>query len=158
MLHTPADAMKKIKGLGPAKRADIVAVQELAGHLEQALKNGEMFEALQPQLEAFQRRLDPLVAAIAEQLANKASSAHATVNSPGAVVDEVQLAEVTQRLRQLLSEFDFEASDCLELHHGLLHTAYLQQFPALLAAVKTFDFDVAVERLDAAVSARAGTN
>ena len=30
LLHTPAEALKKIKGLGPAKRAEIVAVLELA--------------------------------------------------------------------------------------------------------------------------------
>ena len=30
LLHTSADALKKIKGLGPAKRAEIVAVLELA--------------------------------------------------------------------------------------------------------------------------------
>ena len=30
LLNTPADALKKIKGLGPAKRAEIVAVLELA--------------------------------------------------------------------------------------------------------------------------------
>ena len=30
LLNTPAEALKKIKGLGPAKRAEIVAVLELA--------------------------------------------------------------------------------------------------------------------------------
>ena len=30
LLHTPAEALKKIKGLGPAKRAEMVAVLELA--------------------------------------------------------------------------------------------------------------------------------
>ena len=30
LLHTPAEALKRIKGLGPAKRAEIVAVLELA--------------------------------------------------------------------------------------------------------------------------------
>ena len=30
LLHTPPDALRKIKGLGPAKRAEIVAVLELA--------------------------------------------------------------------------------------------------------------------------------
>ena len=30
LLHTPADALKSIKGLGPAKRAELVAVLELA--------------------------------------------------------------------------------------------------------------------------------
>ncbi|MDP3133306.1 MAG: hypothetical protein Q8M78_10275, partial [Burkholderiaceae bacterium] len=30
LLHTPAEALKTIKGLGPAKRAEVVAVLELA--------------------------------------------------------------------------------------------------------------------------------
>ena len=30
LLHTPAEALKAVKGLGPAKRAELVAVLELA--------------------------------------------------------------------------------------------------------------------------------
>ena len=44
LLHTSADALKKIKGLGPAKRAEIVAVLELARRaLASELKQKTMF-------------------------------------------------------------------------------------------------------------------
>ena len=44
LLHTNADALKKIKGLGPAKRAEIVAVLELARRaLASELKEKTLF-------------------------------------------------------------------------------------------------------------------
>ena len=44
LLSTPAEALKKIKGLGPAKRAEIVAVLELARRaLASQLKEKTMF-------------------------------------------------------------------------------------------------------------------
>jgi CheY-like chemotaxis protein len=133
-----------------------VTVQELAGQLEQALKTDESVAALQPRLAALQRHLDPLVTTLAARLSTTASSANTAVGPTGVVIDEVQLAEVTERLRHLLSEMDFEANDWLQRHEVLLSTAYPQRLPALLAAVKNFDFDLAIERLDAALSARAG--
>jgi CheY-like chemotaxis protein len=133
-----------------------VTVQELAGQLEQALKIDESVAALQPRLAALQRHLDPLVTTLAARLSTTASSANTAVGPTGVVIDEVQLAEVTERLRHLLSEMDFEANDWLQRHEVLLSTAYAQRLPALLAAVKNFDFDLAIERLDAALSARAG--
>ena len=66
-------------------------------------------------------------------------------------IDEVELAEVTARLRSLLSDMDSEALDCLEQHAVLLGAAYPQDFPAILEALRSFDFDQAVSRLDAAV-------
>jgi signal transduction histidine kinase/CheY-like chemotaxis protein len=133
-------------------------VQELAGQLEQALKAGESLEALQPRLLALQRCVEPLVVAIATRVAAGTSPANGTASATGAFIDEVQLAEVTEHLRQLLSEMDFEANDCLQRHHALLTAAYPLQLPAVLAAVHTFDFDLAVEQLDAAVSARTGAS
>ena len=48
LLHTSADALKKIKGLGPAKRAEIVAVLELARRaLASQLKEKTMFASPQ---------------------------------------------------------------------------------------------------------------
>ena len=48
LLNTPADALKKIKGLGPAKRAEIVAVLELARRaLASQLQQKTMFESPQ---------------------------------------------------------------------------------------------------------------
>ena len=46
LLHTPADALKSIKGLGPAKRAELVAVLELARRaLAQQLREREVFDS-----------------------------------------------------------------------------------------------------------------
>ena len=45
LLHTPAEALKTIKGLGPAKRAELVAVLELARRaLAEQLKTREIFD------------------------------------------------------------------------------------------------------------------
>jgi signal transduction histidine kinase/CheY-like chemotaxis protein len=135
-----------------------VVVQEQAGQLEQALKIGESFEAAQQRLKALQRCLDPLVAAIAAQLHSQSSTATASIGSGAVAVDEAELVEVTQRLRQLLSEMDAEAGDWLQRHLAVLKTAYPDRLPALLEAVQNFDFDLAVERLDAAISARKGAS
>ena len=46
LLNTPADALKKIKGLGPAKRSEIVAVLELARRaLASQLQQKTVFES-----------------------------------------------------------------------------------------------------------------
>jgi DNA repair protein RadC len=48
LLHTPAEALKKIKGLGSAKRAEIVAVLELARRaLASQLQENTMFSSPQ---------------------------------------------------------------------------------------------------------------
>ncbi len=48
LLHTSADALKTIKGLGPAKRAEVVAVLELARRaLAQELKQKPLFDGPQ---------------------------------------------------------------------------------------------------------------
>ena len=131
-----------------------LAVRELAGQLEQALKNGESPEALQPRLLALQQRLEPLVVALAARISAKSPPRDAVAGSAGARIDEVQLAEVTERLHHLLSEMDSESIDWLQRHQTLLSTAYPQQFAGLLAAVNSFDFDLAIEQLDTALSAR----
>ena len=48
LLHTGADALKRVKGLGPAKRAEIVAVLELARRaLREQLKRKPLFDTPQ---------------------------------------------------------------------------------------------------------------
>ena len=48
LLHTGADALKRVKGLGPAKRAEIVAVLELARRaLREQLKGKPLFDTPQ---------------------------------------------------------------------------------------------------------------
>ena len=69
-------------------------------------------------------------------------------------IDETELAEVSSRLRSLLAEMDSEALDCLERHDAVLRAAYPLELPGILEAVRGFDFDQAVMRLDEAVLAR----
>jgi len=73
-------------------------------------------------------------------------------------INEAQLPEVTERLRQLLLDMDAEAMDWLEQHRELMKAAYPEALPQLLEALEGYDFDLAVQRLDAAVQARNGTS
>ena len=131
-----------------------VLVQQLAEELEQALKSGESFDGLQARVAALQQRLDPMVTAITAQLVRATSPTDPSPESEILTIDEDQLTQVTQRLRKLLSDMDSEAGDWLEQHHVLLSTAYPKKLARIVDAMEQFDFDLAVERLDAAVSAR----
>ena len=58
LLHTPADALKSIKGLGPAKRAEVLAVLELARRaLTQRLQEKTLMENPQAVREYLQLQL-----------------------------------------------------------------------------------------------------
>ncbi len=58
LLHTGADALKQIKGLGPAKRAEVVAVLELARRaLAQELRQNTVFDSPQAVREYLQLQL-----------------------------------------------------------------------------------------------------
>jgi two-component system sensor histidine kinase/response regulator len=128
-------------------------VQGLAEELEQALKHGEPMQDMAPKVDALQARLEPLVAAIQAQI-TPASQADAGAPSGPIAIDEAQLSDVTQRLRSLLEDMDSDASDWIQTHAGLLTAAYPNHIKAVEEAVGDFDFDVAVEKLDAAVAAR----
>ena len=69
-------------------------------------------------------------------------------------IDETQLAEVTQRLRDLLSDMDSEAADWFQAHIALLEGAYPGHAKSVREALEAFEFDLAVTYLDAAVAAR----
>jgi hypothetical protein len=93
--------------------------------------------------------------AIAESLSTKALSTETLDGPEGTPIDQVQLAEVTERLRHLLSDMDPEATYWLQRHQALLANGYRQAFPAIAEAITAFEFDLAIDRLDAALSARA---
>lgn len=69
-------------------------------------------------------------------------------------IDETQLGEVTQRLRDLLSDMDSEAADWFEAHANLLDGAYPGHAKSVREALEAFEFDLAVKHLDAAVASR----
>jgi HPt (histidine-containing phosphotransfer) domain-containing protein len=125
-------------------------VQQLAEDLEHALKEGQPMAQMPALVDALQSKLDPLVAAIAAQLPQQAQQ-----ESAGPVaIDEAKLTEVTRKLRSLLEDMDSDAGEWIKTHAGLLRAAYPDHLKAIEEALEGFDFDVAVEQLDAAVAAR----
>ena len=126
-------------------------VQQQAEALEQALKDGESWERLAPLVDALRQDLDPLVQALAAKL----PQATAPAPTHRVAVDEAELERVTRRLGELLRDMDSEAGDWLGQHQALLASAYPAHLPGLQAAVEAFDFDAAIEQLDAGMAARA---
>ena len=60
LLHTSADALKTIKGLGPAKRAEVVAVLELARRaLAQQMQDKPVFDGPQAVRDYLQLQCEP---------------------------------------------------------------------------------------------------
>jgi signal transduction histidine kinase/DNA-binding response OmpR family regulator/HPt (histidine-containing phosphotransfer) domain-containing protein len=130
-----------------------IAVVRLAEALEHAAKDAATPRAeLDAMVNALEATLQPLVEAIAAQLPQADASAEAA--SAPVAIDEALLTQVTQRLRELLSDMDSEAGDWLKAHEALVHAAFAEQAKAIDAALQDFDFDLAVEQLDAAVAAR----
>jgi signal transduction histidine kinase len=76
----------------------------------------------------------------------------------GGPIDAQELTEVIERLRLLMLDMDAEALDWLGQHRELLKVAFPQDLPQLLVALEGYDFDLAVQRLDAAVKARKGAS
>ena len=127
------------------------SVQQLAEALELAIKAGQSPTEVAPLLDALQQSLDPLVHAIAQRL----PQAQAAAPAAPVVIDEAELSRVTQRLSELLSDMDSDASDWLEQHRGVLSSAFPAHLPAIESALQAFEFDTAAEQLDAGVAARA---
>ena len=132
-------------------------VQQRAEALETALQQGAPLAQTTPLLDTLAQQLQPLVEAIAAQLARpprQADGPTADQAATPAAIDEPHLAEVTQRLRQLLQDMDADASDWIQTHARLLAAAYPGHHQAIREAVDDFDFDVATQHLDAALSGR----
>lgn len=126
-------------------------VQQLAEALEHALKDGQPMVQMPALVDALQQKLDPLVAAIAAQLPQQVQE-----QAAGPVtINEAQLTEVTRKLRSLLEDMDSDAGDWIQTHAGLLGAAYPGHLPAIREALEGFDFDIALERLDAATAMKA---
>ncbi|MFM8769917.1 MAG: ATP-binding protein [Rubrivivax sp.] len=69
-------------------------------------------------------------------------------------IEETQLSDLTQRLRELLSDMDSEAADWFQTHARLLESGYPAHAKAVRKALEAFEFDLAVTQLDAAVAER----
>jgi hypothetical protein len=125
------------------------SVQQLAEGLELAIKTGQSPAEVAPLLDALQQSLDPLVQAIAQRL----PQVQVVTPAAAVAVDETELLRVTQRLRELLTDMDSEASDWLERHRAILSSAYPAHLPSVDSALQAFEFDTAAEQLDAGLAA-----
>ena len=126
-------------------------VQSQAGELEEAIRERQPRETLEALAAQLRSTLEPLVAALVAWL-----PAESTVQA-SAAVDEAALERVTAQLRELCADMDSGAEDLLGEHAAMLQSAYPKHAQAISDAIKGFDFDLAVEQLDAAMQARAGS-
>ena len=126
-------------------------VQSQAGELEEAIKERQPRETLDALAAQLRSTLEPLVAALVAWL-----PAESTVQA-SAAVDEAALERVTAQLRALCADMDSGAEDLLGEHAAMLQSAYPKHAQAISDAIKGFDFDLAIEQLDAAMQARAGS-
>jgi HPt (histidine-containing phosphotransfer) domain-containing protein len=126
-------------------------VQEQAGQLEEALKERQPRETLDVLAAQLRSTLEPLVDAIVAWL-----PAESTVQA-SAAVDEAALERVMVQLRELCADMDSGAEDLLGEHAAMLQSAYPKHAQAISDAIKGFDFDLAVEQLDAAMQAKASS-
>jgi len=144
MAHTT----KGVCGNIGAKKA-----QALAAELEQAAKAGEDTARLHAITEALRDALVPLVQALEAWLLAADGSMKAAATAP-AGVDEAALGRVCQQLRALCQDMDSEAEELLEREATLLSNAFPGHFQALANAVRAFDFETAIAKLDEARAAR----
>jgi two-component system sensor histidine kinase/response regulator len=128
-------------------------VQAQADALERSIKAGEPRPALDTLAEALRQTLQPLVQALADWL--PPDTPLKTIAMAG--VDEAALARVSARLRTLCADMDADAEALIDEEQALLASAYPEHFSAMAQAVRGFDFDTALARLDEAQAARAIT-
>jgi CheY-like chemotaxis protein len=126
-------------------------VQEQAGQLEEALKERQPRETLDVLAAQLRSTLEPLIDAIVAWL-----PVESTVQA-SAAVDEAALERVMVQLRELCADMDSGAEDLLGEHAAMLQSAYPKHAQAISDAIKGFDFDLAVEQLDAAMQAKASS-
>jgi two-component system sensor histidine kinase/response regulator len=122
-----------------------VDIQALAATVEHGLARGEPRPALLAHVRALEQPLAALVGALAQALPDEA--AHAKVS-----VDPVKLSEICDRLASLLAYDDAAAVDVVSEHADLLDTAFPAYYPILENAVKMFDFEAALQALQAAIA------
>ncbi|MFN8607929.1 MAG: response regulator [Vulcanimicrobiota bacterium] len=119
-----------------------VELQERAERLEKLIASGASGSELSQSISQFAMVLTELLAALGEALPA------APVGQETVPVDPEKVKLVLARLRELLSNDDSEAADCLEENLDLLRQALEpERFTRLDQAIKQFDFEKALEHL-----------
>ncbi len=123
------------------------AVQQAAARLEDAIRLRDAPPRQQQALQAVQRLLEPLVAALQTALAEPASAVDAT-RAP--VSPELRV--VAQTLERLLGDDDAEAAELWTRHASMLHAAWPDAAARIEAGLAAYDFEAALRDLRRAMA------
>jgi two-component system sensor histidine kinase/response regulator len=128
---------------GVAANISLVPVQQAALALEAAIKARQSRHQIEPLLDACEQALQRFVSDLLVL-------APLPVAAPllGAV-DAAQVASVCQQLAAWLAEDNMQASDLLVEHDQLLRAAWGVVYPDIEAAIRNFDYEVALVHLKA---------
>jgi CheY-like chemotaxis protein len=121
-------------------------VQQAAAEVESAFKKGLPQDRCQALINTLEAALSAVIAALTRTLPREAP---VTAVAP----DPEKLQQVLARLEALLADDDSEAGQVLDSNADLLSTALPRHFRQIDSAVKSFDFEAALEVLRAAVAA-----
>jgi two-component system sensor histidine kinase/response regulator len=121
-------------------------LQAAMAKVERALHDQETAAQVQDLMDKPRSLLTQLLADLGAALPPEAVAADSTA------VDPEQLAAASHQLAALLADDDSEAADVLRQHAALLRAAWGPGFRAVEAAVDAFDFEAALQALNAAVA------
>jgi len=133
-----AHTIKGVSGTIGATR-----LSECAAELEAAIRGRKSRDAIDGLLPPFAAALDGLLAELAAKLPPEQRPAPVAV-------DKDKLASVCHELASLLAENDAAAADLLDANTTLLKAAFPVEFSDIDAAIKRFDFAVALAALEKA--------
>jgi PAS domain S-box-containing protein len=117
-------------------------VQDIAAEIEAGL--GESVDPVEilDKLTVLQSALAPLLQSLAACLPQD-------VESVAVTIDREKLAELRAQLTDFLKADDSQAADLFEEHASLFQAAWPEQFKSLETDLKNFDFDQALQTLEA---------
>jgi CheY-like chemotaxis protein len=117
-------------------------VQGIAAEIEAGLAENVDSVAILDKLAVLQSALAPLLQSLAACLPKEA-------NAVAVTVDVEKLAQLRAQLTDFLKDDDSQAADLFEEHASLFRAAWPEQFKSLEADLKNFDFDQALQTLEA---------
>lgn len=117
-------------------------VQGLAAEIEAGLGENVESVSILDKLTVLEAALAPLLQSLAACLPQEAKAVAVTV-------DVEKLAELRGQLTDFLKDDDSQAADLFEEHASLFQAAWPDQFKSLETDLKNFDFDQALQTLEA---------
>jgi two-component system sensor histidine kinase/response regulator len=117
-------------------------VQGIAADIETGLGESVDSVAILERIAALQLALAPLLQSLADCLPNDAKVV-------AVAIDTEKLSELRAQLSDFLKADDSQAADLFEEHASLFRAAWPEQFKSLETDLKNFDFDQALQTLEA---------